>query len=65
MAKKKAARRHRVVVPVRAKRRARVGAARVSPKRFVGLIASDKRLLGLTAEVIEEDQSLLRRLAER
>ncbi len=65
MAKKKAARSRRAVVSVRAKRRARTATARVARSRFVGLGASDKRLLGLAAEVIEEDQGLLRRLAER
>jgi len=56
-------RRPKVSPPVATRRKARV--ARVPRGRSAGLSSPDKRILGLASRIIEEDQGLLRRLAER
>ncbi len=65
MAKKKPVRNRRAAVPGRIAIRRKARAVHTTPRRSAGLSPTDRRILGLAAGIIAEDQGLLRRLADR
>jgi len=65
VAKKKPLRNRRAAAPGRIATRRKARAVHTTPRRAAGLGPSDRRILDLATGIIEEDQGLLRRLADR